>query len=127
MSNLITIRRGGVRKRIPKAQWESMLKGNATYGWEISTELPAEIAEVEEKIISETGVTQTPEPEDVKSAETAELEPRTLLDSGIRAIKDELPNLNAEDLNALLDAEQNAEEPRKSLIDLIEKQIKKLS
>lgn len=122
MSNLITIRRGGVRKRIPKAQWESMLKGNATYGWEISTELPAEISEVEEKIISETGVTQTQEPEPTPKGNIA-----NLLNAGIRAIKDELPNLNAEDLNALLDAEQNAEEPRKSLIDLIEKQIKKLS
>lgn len=122
MSNLIRIRKGKITKRIPLMQWEAMLKNNATYGWSISTELPDEIAEVEEKIISETAITQTAEPEDVKQDSIV-----NLLNAGVRAIKDELPNLTKDELNSLLKAEKGADEPRKSVINLIEKQIKKLS
>lgn len=103
-------------------QWEAMVKGKATYGWEVYNDLPAEVISVEEKIISETGITKTQEPEPTPTGNIA-----NLLNAGIRAIKDELPNLNAEDLYALLNAEKTAEEPRKSLVDLIQKQIKKLS
>lgn len=122
MSNLIRIRKGKITKRIPLEQWEAMLKNNATYGWGVSTELPDEIAEVEEKIISETAITQTAEPEDVKQDSVV-----SLLNSGIRVIKDELPNLTKDELNSLLKAEKSSDEPRKSVINLIEKQIKKLS
>lgn len=103
-------------------QWESMLKNNATYGWGISTELPDEITEVEEKIISGFAVTQTPEPEDPKQGNIT-----NLLNAGVRVIKDELPHLTKDELNSLLKAEKKSDEPRKSLIDLIKKQIKKLS
>lgn len=120
--SLIRIRKGKITKRIPTEQWESMLKNNATYGWEISTELPSEIAEVEEKIISEIAVTQTDEPQESKQGEIT-----NLLNAGVRVIRDELPNLNTEELKALLDAENKSEEPRKSLIDLLQKQIKKTS
>lgn len=122
MSNLVRIRKGKITKRIPLMQWESMLKNNATYGWETSTELPAEIAEVEEKIISETAVTQTAEPEDPKKGNIT-----NLLNAGVRVIKDELPHLTKDELKSLLKAEKGSDEPRKSLIDLIEKQIKKPS
>lgn len=122
MSNLIRIRKGKITKRIPLMQWEAMLKNNATYGWSISTELPDEIAEVEEKIISETAITQTAEPEDVKQGSIT-----NLLNAGVRAIKDELPNLTKDELNSLLKAEKGSDEPRKSVINLIEKQIKKLT
>lgn len=122
MSNLIRIRKGKITKRIPLMQWEAMLKNNATYGWSISTELPDEIAEVEEKIISETAITQTAEPEDVKQGSIT-----NLLNAGVRAIKDELPNLTKDELNSLLKAEKGSDEPRKSVINIIEKQIKKLT
>ena len=122
MSNLIRIRKGKITKRIPLMQWEAMLKNNATYGWSVSTELPDEIAEVEEKIISETAITQTPEPEELKQGDIV-----SLLNSGIRVIKDELPHLTKDELNSLLKAEKGSDEPRKSVINLIEKQIKKLS
>lgn len=121
MSNLIRIRKGKITKRIPLMQWEAMLKNNATYGWSISTELPDEIAEVEEKIISDTAITQTAEPEDVKQGSIV-----NLLNVGVREIKDELPHLTKDELNSLLKAEKGSDEPRKSLINLIEKQIKKL-
>ena len=122
MSNLIRIRKGKITKIIPLMQWEAMLKNNATYGWSISTELPDEIAEVEEKIISETAITKTAEPEDVKQGSIT-----NLLNAGVRAIKDELPNLTKDELNSLLKAEKGSDEPRKSVINLIEKQIKKLT
>lgn len=122
MSNLVRIRKGKITKRIPLMQWESMLKNNATYGWGISNELPDEITEVEEKIISETAVTQTAEPEDLKQGNIT-----NLLNAGVRVIKDELPHLTKDELNSLLKAEKGSDEPRKSLIGLIEKQIKKLS
>lgn len=133
MSNLVRIRKGKITKRIPLMQWESMLKNNATYGWGVSTELPEEIAEVEEKIISETAVTQTAEPEDVKSTEIVDVEATkqgnitNILNVGVRAIKDELPHLTKDELNSLSKAEKGTDEPRKSLIDIIEKQIKKFS
>lgn len=122
MSNLVRIRKGKITKRIPLMQWESMLKNNATYGWGISNELPDEITEVEEKIISETAITQTAEPEDAKQGNIT-----NLLNAGVRVIKDELPHLSKDELNSLLKAEKGSDEPRKSLIGLIEKQIKKLS
>ena len=122
MSNLVRIRKGKITKRIPLMQWESMLKNNATYGWGISTELPDEIAEVEEKIISEFAITQTAEPEESKQGNIT-----NLLNAGVNAIKDELPHLTKDELNSLLKAEKKSNKPRKSLIGLIEKQIKKLS
>ncbi len=122
MSNLVRIRKGKITKRIPLMQWESMLKNNATYGWGVSNELPDEIAEVEEKIILDTAVTQTAEPEDLKQGNIT-----NLLNAGVRIIKDELPHLTKDELNSLLKAEKGSDEPRKSLIGLIEKQIKKLS
>lgn len=122
MSNLVRIRKGKITKRIPLMQWESMLKNNATYGWGVSNELPEEIAEVEEKIISECAITQTAEPEEPKQGNIT-----NLLNAGVRVIKDELPHLTKDELNSLLKAEKGYDEPRKSLIGLIEKQIKKLS
>lgn len=122
MSNLVRIRKGKITKRIPLMQWESMLKNNATYGWGVSNELPKEITEVEEKIISEFAVTQTAEPEDVKQGNIT-----NLLNAGVRVIRDELPHLTKDELNSLLKVEKGSDEPRKSLIGLIEKQIKKLS